>query len=86
MQCNRIIVMMLMLFPIVIDAKVLIFTYAYNRPDFVEIQHKTFQKFLEDEYEFVVFNDAVDASIYHQIHAICSRYKIRWGLQYIPRC
>jgi len=77
MNNHRTIVCILMLFPLFAYAKVLIFTYAYNRPDFVEIQHKTFQKFVEDEYEFVVFNDAVDSSIYNQIHAVCARCGIR---------
>jgi hypothetical protein len=77
MKSNGFIVLMCVLFPVIMHAKVLIFTYAYNRPDFVEIQHKTFQKFLEDEYEFVVFNDAVDSSIHRQIHAICAQYSIR---------
>ena len=39
-------------------AKVLIITHAYNRPDFIEMQYLTFHKYLQDEYEFIVFNDA----------------------------
>ena len=31
-----------------------IFTSVVNRPDFVEIQKKLFDKFLDDEYEFNV--------------------------------
>ena len=37
-------------FPIMSEEKILIFTYRYNRPDFIEIQHKTFKKFLKDDY------------------------------------
>lgn len=59
-----------------VEGKILIFTYAYNRPDFVEIQHKTFQKFLNNEYEFVVFNDATDAAIHRGIRQICAQYRI----------
>lgn len=40
--------------------KVLIITTVYNRPDFIELQAKTFEKFLKDDYRFVVFNDARD--------------------------
>ncbi len=58
-------------------AQVLIFTYAYNRPDFIEIQHKTFQKFLLDDYEFVVFNDAKDKELEHQIDQTCANLNIR---------
>jgi hypothetical protein len=57
--------------------KVLIFTYSFNRPDFIEIQHKTLQKFCLDEYEFVVFNDAKDSSLRTGIHKTCERLKIR---------
>lgn len=56
--------------------EVLIFTYSYNRPDFIEIQHKTFKKFLEDEYKFVVFNDAITTSMEQQINATCARLGI----------
>ena len=37
--------------------KILIITHNYNRPDFIEIQSATFKKFLQDDYEYVVFND-----------------------------
>jgi len=56
-----------------LNAKILIITHTYNRPDFIEIQHKTFQKFLKDEYEFVVFNDARDDTTRDQINETCSK-------------
>lgn len=59
------------------DTKVLIFTYAYNRPDFIEIQARTFQKFLIDDYEFVVFSDAKDPDMQRQIHEVCNRFDLR---------
>lgn len=59
------------------DDKVLIITSAYNRPDFVEIQHKTFQKFLEDEYELVVFNDSRDLNLKQDIENTCKRLNIK---------
>lgn len=60
----------------IIEAKILLFTYSYNRPDFIEIQHKTFKKFLKDEYEFVVFNDARDPHLYRQIKTTCKKLGI----------
>jgi hypothetical protein len=60
-----------------INAKVLIFTYAYNRPDFVEIQHKTFKKFLTDDYEFIVFSDARSQDMKNSIKAICTQYGLK---------
>ncbi len=57
--------------------EILLFTYAYNRPDFIEIQYKTFKKFLKDDYEFVVFNDAPELAMEQNITAMCERYGIR---------
>jgi hypothetical protein len=59
------------------SADILLFTYAYNRPDFIEIQYKTFKKFLKDDYEFVVFNDARDHNMEQQIINMCKRLGIR---------
>ncbi len=60
-----------------VDAeKVLILTYSFNRPDFIEWQYKTFEKFLLDDYEFVVFNDAQNSVVSRQIEAMCDRYGI----------
>lgn len=62
--------------PCIQGEKALIFTYAYNRPDFIEMQYKTFKKFLKDEYDFWVFNDASNESMQHQIEAMCHTYGI----------
>lgn len=60
-----------------VDAeKVLILTYSCNRPDFIEWQYKTFEKFLLDDYEFVVFNDAQNSGVSSQIEAMCDKYGI----------
>ena len=58
-------------------SKVLILTFAHNKPDFIEIQHLTFNKFLTDDYEFVVFNDANESNIKRDIEAICCKYDIK---------
>jgi hypothetical protein len=63
-----------------VEAQILIFTYAYNRPDFIELQYKTFKKFLKDDYMFVVFNDARDYSMIHAIEAMC----MQCGIGCIP--
>ena len=54
-----------------LSAKILLFTYSHNRPDFIKIQHDTFKKFLKDDYELVVFNDARDRSMEQQINNMC---------------
>jgi len=58
-------------------SKVLIFTYVYNRPDFIKLQHLTFQKFLKDDYEFVVFSDAKEKNMARHIQNMCSKYNIK---------
>lgn len=57
--------------------KVLIITHQYNRPDFIEIQHKTFKKFLSDDYEYVVFNDAHTQDMADSIEGTCNALNIR---------
>lgn len=56
---------------------VLLITHAYNRPDFIEIQDKTFKKFLQDDYEFVVFNDAPGEPMARAIASTCQNLGIR---------
>ncbi len=63
--------------PFFATAKVLVITHNYNRPDFIEMQYKTFKKFLHDEYEYVVFNDARQETMKTQIDAMCAKYQIR---------
>lgn len=55
---------------------VLIITHSYNRPDFIEWQHHTFEKFIQDKYRFVVFNDACDPKIYIKIREICEQLNL----------
>jgi hypothetical protein len=59
------------------SASVLIFTHSFNRPDFIEWQYKTFKKFLEDDFEYIVFNDAKSEPLNSQITLMCQRYKIK---------
>ncbi len=72
----RTIVFFLSLCSSLAQAKVLIFTYAYNRPEFIEYQHLTFEKFLLDEYDFVVFNDAHDREMAKKIELMCQKYDL----------
>ena len=48
-----------------------IFTSVVNRPDFVIIQNKLFQKFLKDNYQFHIVDDSVDLNISNQFESIC---------------
>lgn len=64
-------ILLLSFFSQIAIAKVLFFTHAFNRPDFLTLQVKTFNALLEDEYELVVFNDAADPHMERQINAQC---------------
>ena len=57
-------------------AKLLIISPVYNRPDFIEIQDKTFKKFLKDDYELVLFNDANNADRNAPLKTPCERLDI----------
>jgi hypothetical protein len=60
-----------------LEAKILIITHNHNRPDFIEIQDKTFKKFLKDDYDFVVFNDARQREMCQQINEMCANLGIQ---------
>jgi len=48
-----------------------IFTSVVNRPDFLLLQNKLFQKFLKNDYQFHIIDDAVDTIISKQFNSIC---------------
>ncbi len=66
----------LLLISLALNAEVLIITHSYNRPDFIDIQCRTFKKFLKDTYRFVVFNDATDPELNGKINDVCKLYGI----------
>lgn len=59
-----------------ITTKLLIFSYSHNRPEFIEIQYKTFNKFLMEDYKFIVFNDASTENMAQEISDTCQRLGI----------
>ncbi len=61
---------------LIFSTTVLIITHSFNRPDFIEIQDKTFKKFLKDDYTFVVFNDAPQEEISDKIIKTCNRLNV----------
>jgi hypothetical protein len=54
-------------------AKVRILAFHYNQADFIELQYKTFSKFLVEDFEMIVFNDAATASNKEQIENVCKK-------------
>lgn len=60
-----------------VEAKVLVMTHCYNRPDFIEMQFNTLKKFLKDDYEYVVFNDGPTNKLSTLINEACQKLSIR---------
>lgn len=58
--------------------KVVIYTTADKRPDFIELQHSTLKKHVQDSYEFVVLNNAIDSrSRRKEISSTCQKLGIK---------
>jgi len=70
---------LILLLPVILSAKerLRIFTTAYNRPDFIEKQARTFNAFLQDDYEYIVFNDAPQNDMARNIEQMCQRLHVR---------
>lgn len=60
-----------------INAKIRILTFHYNLPELIEIQHKTLKKFLKEDYELIVFNDARELEHEKSIKKTCNKLGIR---------
>jgi len=56
-----------------------IFTFAWNRPDFIELQLRCFRMHLREEFEFTVFNNALFSSRHDhdRINQTCGRLGLR---------
>jgi hypothetical protein len=50
-----------------------IYSITFNRPDFIQIQKMTFQRFLAEEHELVIVNNATDTTTREQISEECKR-------------
>ncbi len=57
--------------------KNLIITFVYSNPEFIAMQNKTFKKFLQDDYEYVVFSDAPTEKEHEAINAMCAQLDVR---------
>ena len=55
-----------------------IFTSVVNRPDFIPLQQKLFDKFLKNEYKFHIVDDSVDSKITEEFKLVCDAN----GLEY----
>ncbi|HEY4830992.1 MAG TPA: hypothetical protein VIH61_00300, partial [Waddliaceae bacterium] len=60
-----------------IFATIRILTFHYNQADFIEMQYKTLKKFLKDDFELIVFNDAKTEKNEKWIESVCDQYQIK---------
>ena len=51
--------------------KVKIYTFPDKRPDFIKFQKKTIDKFLKDDYEYIIVNNGSSDVLRKEIHDIC---------------
>lgn len=57
--------------------KVSIFAFAVNDLFPIDIAHRQFKKYMTEEFEYVLFNDAYDSKMEENINTICSFNNIR---------
>lgn len=66
-----------MLQPATVNAKILVMTHCYNKPEFIVWQAQSFKKFLKDDYEFIVFNDTPNQQLCDRTENICKSLHVR---------
>ncbi|HSX26203.1 MAG TPA: hypothetical protein VLE89_04260 [Chlamydiales bacterium] len=59
-----------------LEAKVRIIVPVFNRPDFIELQYKGLKKFLKDDFELMLFNDANRDEMRQEIEQVCGNLGI----------
>lgn len=58
-------------------SKITIYTTADKRPEFIELQFKSFKKYLKDDYKYVVINNAISSKTRRdEINKICNELGI----------
>lgn len=54
-----------------------IYTIAFQRPDLISLQLSSFQKFLQDDFEFIIFNNNEDDVESKKCHQVCDDLKLQ---------
>lgn len=57
--------------------KILIVTPTANHPEYITLQDQCFKKYLQDDYEFIIFNDARDLTMQAEIDGVCASLDIK---------
>lgn len=68
-----------LVYHVILVTPVRILVPCYNRPKFIEIQNKLFGKFLLDDFQLIIFNDAESFDIKEQIKRVC----LECGIQHV---
>lgn len=55
-----------------------IFTFAFNRPDILELQYNTFKKHCKNDFEFIVIHDSRNYEYVNEFANICQRNNIKY--------
>jgi hypothetical protein len=55
-----------------------IYTAVVNRPEFIELQAKTFKKFIKNKFEFTVLDDSIDRAMTQRISEACKKAKVNY--------
>ncbi len=58
-------------------SETIVFTTAFNRPDFIELQYRLLKKFLEDDYKYIVVSDANTPATKASIERKCAELNIQ---------
>jgi hypothetical protein len=53
-----------------------IITVAYNKPEFIEYQYKSFKKFILSEFDYIVYNNADNPVFKKEIYETCIKQNI----------
>lgn len=54
-----------------------IYTCADKRPDFIELQYRSVNRFIKDKYEYIVLNNGSNPKLRWQIISVCKKLKIK---------
>jgi len=74
---NKFFIFLFLFLSIQLSAKIRLLTFHFNRPELIDLQYRAFKKFMLDEYEWIVFNDADNEEDEELIRKRCEKYGIR---------
>ncbi len=53
------------------ENKIEIYSIHYNRPDFIPLQFKSFKKFIQEDFEFIVIDNSITEDMSKNIYQVC---------------